>query len=69
MAVSLRKAINDKCRDCAYDPLDDGTWLKQVEGCLIIDCPLYPARPLTKSGKLERDRLRVSKTRDKGRFK
>ena len=69
MSVSLRKAINDKCKECIHDPLDSGTWLKQVELCTMTDCPLYPARPLTKEGRLERNRERVSEMRDKGGFK
>lgn len=44
--MSLRKAINDKCRDCIYDPKSGfGTWRQQVEGCTSRNCPLYPVRP------------------------
>jgi len=43
--MSLRKAINEKCKDCIYDNLAEGTWLKQVELCTCSDCPLYPVRP------------------------
>ena len=53
--MSLRKAINDKCRDCIYDPLAGGTWLKQVELCVCTDCPLYPVRPITRERKSEND--------------
>ena len=42
---SLRKAINDKCKDCSYDPYDKGTWRQQVEACNITDCSLWPLRP------------------------
>ena len=45
--VSLRKAINDKCKDCIYDNLDVGTWRQQVEACTVNGCPLYPARPVS----------------------
>jgi hypothetical protein len=49
--MSLRKAINDKCRDCIYDPLSGlGTWRQQVEGCTSVRCPLYPVRPKSSSG-------------------
>jgi len=45
--MSLRRAINDKCRDCIYDPLAGGTWRKQVEECKCTRCPLWPVRPKT----------------------
>lgn len=44
---SLRRAINDKCRDCIYDPLAGGAWRQQVESCTCTDCPLYQVRPRT----------------------
>lgn len=43
--MSLRKAINEKCKDCIYDPLCPGTWRKQVEECTSPDCALWPYRP------------------------
>jgi|GEM_PF-950831 len=46
---SLRKAINDKCRDCIYDDLAAGTWLQQVSLCNCPKCPLYDVRPKTKA--------------------
>ena len=49
--MSLRKAINDKCRDCAYDPLAEGTWRAQVSDCGGTECPLYRVRPLSKGAK------------------
>jgi len=58
--MSLRKAINEKCKDCIYDPLAGGTWLKQVELCTCSDCPLYPVRPTPRQGSSEPD----SKLRD-----
>ncbi len=48
--MSLRKAINDKCRDCIYDPELPGTWPQQVFMCAVIDCPLYSVRPRPKKG-------------------
>jgi|TARA_R110002096_G_C14605202_1_gene723000 hypothetical protein len=48
---SLRRAINDKCKDCIYDPVEDGTWLKQVENCEIPTCPLWRVRPVTQASK------------------
>ena len=52
---SLRKAINEKCKDCIYDPLAGGTWLKQVELCTMPDCPLFPVRPMPRDSKSKTD--------------
>ena len=43
--MTRQQAINAKCKDCIYDPLDRGTWRQQVEACTFIDCPLYEYRP------------------------
>lgn len=43
--MSLRKAINEKCRDCIYDPSSSGTWRQQVFSCSVKSCPLWHARP------------------------
>lgn len=43
--MSMRKAINEKCKDCIYDPMEKGSWRKQVSLCSCTDCPLYPVRP------------------------
>jgi hypothetical protein len=41
--MSLRKAINAKCKECIYDPIGgNGTWRQQVEQCTSFNCPLYP---------------------------
>jgi hypothetical protein len=46
--MSLRKAINAKCKDCIYDPLSGlGHWRQQVEACTAKSCPLWPVRPLS----------------------
>ena len=51
--MSLRKAINDKCRWCIYDPKSGGgTWREQVANCSAITCPLWPVRPAPGSGPL-----------------
>ena len=44
---SLRKAINDKCRECIYDPYAKGAWREQVEACTSPVCPLFPVRPMS----------------------
>lgn len=46
--MSMRKAINDMCKSCIYDPTEPGTWRKQVQDCQISGCALYAYRP--KSG-------------------
>ena len=43
--MSLRKAINAKCRECVYDPYQPGGWREQVEACGCSSCPLYDVRP------------------------
>jgi len=43
--ISLRKAINEKCKACTYDELDAGTWRGQVDACDLTHCPLHPVRP------------------------
>lgn len=43
--MSLREAINRKCRECIYDQNDAGTWRKQVENCTSYQCGLYDHRP------------------------
>lgn len=57
MAISMKKAIAEKCKDCIYDPLSGlGTWLQQVTGCTSPNCALYPFRPV--SSKSEEARVR-----------
>jgi len=45
--MSLRNAINAKCRECIHDPLDKGSAAQQIACCMIHDCPLHPVRPIT----------------------
>jgi hypothetical protein len=49
---SLRKAVNDMCKTCIYDPNAGGTWLQQVTACTAGEkgCPLFVVRPTSKSG-------------------
>lgn len=50
--MSLRAAVNAKCRECICDPLAGGTWREQVEACSCTRCPLWAHRPVsTASGK------------------
>jgi hypothetical protein len=43
--MSLRRAVNAKCKDCIYDPLAGGTWRAQVAACTCVRCPLFAFRP------------------------
>jgi len=45
--MSLRAAINAKCRECIYDSKDQGTWRQQVGACTCPKCPLFPHRPVS----------------------
>jgi len=45
--MSLRKAINLKCKNCTYDNKAPGTWRQQVTLCGARNCPLYDVRPKT----------------------
>ena len=48
---SLRQAINDKCKDCIYDPYSGGgSWREQVKNCTSGNCPLYVVRPMPSGG-------------------
>jgi hypothetical protein len=61
--MSLRSAIDQKCRDCIYDPqCGGGTWREQIAQCSVIGCPLWPVRTEPRSGPYAnppRDPLRV----------
>jgi hypothetical protein len=49
--MSMRKAINDKCRDCIYDSCAPGNWRQQVQACTISTCSLWAYRPKSSSAK------------------
>lgn len=49
--MSRKKAIDDFCKECNYDPLDKGNWRQQITACNMTTCPLYAYRPKS-SGKL-----------------
>ena len=45
--ISLRNAIDAKCKECIYDPYGcAGTWRQQVAACTSRNCPLFPVRPM-----------------------
>ena len=43
--MSLRKAINQKCKDRTFDFASKGTWRQQVALCRVKSCALYDVRP------------------------
>ena len=43
--MSLRKAINQNCKDCVYDEIATGTWRQQASLCSVKSCALYEVRP------------------------
>ncbi len=51
--MSMRKAINQKCKECSYDPFDKGTWRQQIESCGCVNCPLYEYRPRSVGKKVD----------------
>ena len=61
---SLRAAIDAKCKDCIYDPLDHGTWRMQVEACAYTDCPLHVVRPRTRARKCGRNAVKNERSGD-----
>ena len=44
--MTRAKAIAAKCKECIYDPEDDGTWRMQTEACELSDCALWAYRPM-----------------------
>lgn len=47
--MTRRTAINDKCRECIYDPVGgSGNWRQQITACTSTTCPLFPFRPVSK---------------------
>jgi len=51
--MSLRKAINQMCKSCIYDPLSAGTWRQQAFLCSVKSCPLWTHRAKPTSHMLE----------------
>lgn len=76
MGIRFRKLINEKCKDCIYDPLSRlGNWKQQVEGCTSKNCALWPVRPVPRRRKvnplppLGAKRMTPERTVSDGRFK
>ena len=47
--MTRQEAINEKCKECIYDPEIAGTWRMQTEDCELIDCALWEYRPKSRS--------------------
>ena len=45
--ASLKKCIEEKCKDCTYDPQQAGSWRSQVQDCRVKTCALWEVRPIT----------------------
>ena len=45
--ASLKKHIEQKCKDCSYDPCAQGSWRHQTENCRVFSCALWEVRPIT----------------------
>lgn len=45
--ASLKKCIEQHCKNCTYDQESPGTWREQVENCSVTSCALYAVRPVT----------------------
>lgn len=54
---SMRRAINDYCKECTYDDAfkGGGTWRMQTEACTVTKCPLWDFRPVSKPRKLKEE--------------
>ena len=44
--LSPRQRIALYCRDCGSDPSAPGSWRQQIGLCPMVQCPLWPERPL-----------------------
>jgi len=42
--MSLRKRIDQNCKDCIYDSACPGTWRQQVALCSITSCAFWAIR-------------------------
>ena len=47
--MSLRQAINMKCKDCIYDAELPFGWKQQVSQCELTDCSLWEHRPMPRT--------------------
>lgn len=59
--ASLKKCIEEKCRECTYDPYIPGSWRSQVQDCTIKKCPLWEVRPVTMEATMLRRKDKIAK--------
>ena len=52
--ASLKKCIEQKCKDCTYDQYAPGSWRSQVQDCTVTRCALWEVRPITMETMLAR---------------
>jgi hypothetical protein len=45
--ASLKKCIENHCKNCTYDTAAPGSWRSQVESCTVRSCALWEVRPIT----------------------
>ena len=45
--ASYKSCVEKFCKECVYDPLEPGSWRKQVTECGHFNCPLWDVRPKT----------------------
>jgi hypothetical protein len=45
--ASLKKCIENHCKNCTYDPQQAGSWRSQVQNCTVRSCALWEVRPIT----------------------
>lgn len=57
MRLTRQQAINQKCKDCIYDPLDSGNWKQQVSRCTHAACSLHPYRPVSRPRARSKERV------------
>ena len=66
--ISLRAAIDAKCKECIYDPYGGtGTWRQQVAACTSPTCPLFPIRPMPTIRKGKNNPVRAEFSTEKRR--
>lgn len=65
--MSLRNAINAKCRECIYEPGAAGNWRQQIEACTSPKCPLFSVRPQS-SGMARAEGLIAQEGADLGQY-
>jgi len=67
--MSLRKAVDAKCRECLYDPCATGLgpWRMQVEACTSPKCPLFEVRPRNRRRKVNGCTVKAIPSLENGR--